>query len=83
MGGPPSFPDLESTDRHLMTDVKEGGLERGFAAVGFAARRKTPISPSPRPPPKASGRGEGAGGGVRAWRNFNARKKCQHISPEN
>jgi CBS-domain-containing membrane protein len=38
---------------------------------------------SPLSSPKTSGRRERARGGVSTRRNFNAPKKCQHISPEN
>jgi len=76
---PPFVPPLP-----LACGQGRGGIEEGFCGGRRSRPPQNPnFSPSPRPPPKASGRGEGAGGGVRARRNFNARKKCQHISPEN
>jgi hypothetical protein len=74
--------------------VQRGGIKRGFCG---GRRSRPPQNPSfhPLPSPAAEGERErgtndseifmnlGAGGGVRAMRNFYARKKCQHISLEN
>jgi len=43
------FPPARRDCPHFLSSLRQGrgGLKRGFAVGGFAARRKTPSSPSP------------------------------------